>query len=152
MQDRILTVSERESDSMDTLREIRVAKEEIKDLKVKLNKRYHLSVQIDNKYSLFRNRYILRTGKIPDLSYETDFYVNMEFLENHQETVDMRDKDKLEQQERDGNDNNSIVDTTSENSALESNRENLISASSELSGLFGVLVFFLCLVVVFLVF
>ena len=63
-----------------TLKEIRIAKRELQNLLKKVNSRAQMSSLIDKKYSLYRNRFILRTGEIPEMELMEKPYADVSFL------------------------------------------------------------------------
>ena len=62
------------------MKDIMNAKEELKKLREKVQARGQISFQIDKKYSLYRNRYILRTGEIPSMECMSKPYSDTAYL------------------------------------------------------------------------
>ena len=71
-----------------TLKEIRIAKRELQALLKKVNSHAQVSSLIDKKYSLYRNRFILRTGTIPEMELMEKPYVDVSFLGQVEEEVE----------------------------------------------------------------
>ena len=71
-----------------TLKEIRIAKRELQALQKKVESHTQVSRLIDKKYSLYRNRFILRTGEIPEMDLMEKPYVDVSFLGAEGEKVE----------------------------------------------------------------
>ena len=66
-------------------RNLRIAKRELDEFTKQIKQRRGHSFLIDKRYSLYRNRYILRTGDIPDMDIMKKPYADISFLLKNEE-------------------------------------------------------------------
>ena len=73
-------------------RNLRIARRELDELNKQIKRRRNQSYQIDKRYSLYRNRYILRTGVIPEMDLMKKPYTDISFLLKKEEVEEVKEE------------------------------------------------------------
>ena len=94
--------SSRKEDFSSLAREVRLAKKELAAFQTQVRQRYAQSKRIDKKYSLFRNRYILRTGEEPVMELMNKPYSDISFMMTKNEEEEKSEK-KVEEEKNEKN-------------------------------------------------